>query len=74
MDEAEFRQRFRGSPVTRAKRRGLLCQAAYALGNCPDENATAALTDGLHDADPAVREACQWALGSKQCQEFAQDA
>ena len=36
MDEAAFRQRFRGSPVLRARRRGLLCQAAYALGNRPD--------------------------------------
>ena len=37
MDEAAFRQRFRGSPVLRARRRGLLCQAAYALGNRPDQ-------------------------------------
>ena len=57
-----FRQRFRGSPVLRAKRRGLLCQAAYALGNRPDANALPALVDGLHDTDLAVCEACAWAL------------
>ena len=62
MDEAAFRQRFRGSPVLRAKRRGLLCQAAYALGNRPDPKARPALQEGLHDEDPAVREACAWAL------------
>ena len=38
MDEAAFAERFRGSPVLRARRRGLLCQAAYALGNRPDRN------------------------------------
>jgi epoxyqueuosine reductase len=64
MDEAAFRERFRGTPMTRAKRRGLLCQAAYALGNRPEPNAIPALTAGLQDADPAVREACAWALAS----------
>jgi epoxyqueuosine reductase len=62
MDDAAFRQRFRGSPILRARRRGLLCQAAYALGNRPDKNALPALMEGLHDADPAVRKACAWAL------------
>ena len=62
MDEAAFRERFRGSPVLRATRRGLVCQAAYALGNRPDKNALPALMEGLRDTDPAVREACAWAL------------
>ena len=70
MDDADFRQRFRGSPLLRAKRRGLICQAAYALGNRPDAKAIPALTEGLNDADPAVREACAWALASKQRQEI----
>jgi epoxyqueuosine reductase len=65
MDEAAFRRRFRGSPVLRAKRRGLLCQAAYALVDRPDAEALAALNDGLHDSDPAVREACAWALAER---------
>jgi epoxyqueuosine reductase len=62
MDDAAFRQRFRGSPVLRARRRGLICQAAYALGNRPDMDALPALVQGLRDADPAVQEACAWAL------------
>jgi epoxyqueuosine reductase len=62
MDEAAFRARFGDSPILRAKRRGLLCQAAYALGNQPDASALPALVEGLHDTDPAVREACAWAL------------
>ncbi len=71
MDETAFRQRFRGSPVLRAKRRGLLCQAAYALRHRPDPQALPALKEGLHDPDPAVREACAWALASEQFQEVA---
>jgi epoxyqueuosine reductase len=71
MDDAAFRQRFRGSPVLRAKRRGLICQAAYALGNRPDAKAIPALTEGLNDADPAVREACAWALAAIQRQNTA---
>ncbi len=62
MDEAAFRERFHGSPILRAKRAGLLCQAAYALGNRPDEKALPALVEGLRDVNPAVREACEWAL------------
>ena len=62
LDEAAFSERFRGSPVLRAGRRGLLCQAAYALGNRPDPNSLPALVKGLGDADPAVREACAWTL------------
>ncbi len=62
LDEAAFRRRFRGSPILRARRRGLLCQAAYALGNRPDRSAVPALAEGLRDSDPAVREACAWAL------------
>ncbi len=62
LDDAAFRQRFRRSPLLRAKRRGLLCQAAYALGNRPDRNSLLALIEGLRDSDPAVQEACAWAL------------
>jgi len=69
MDDEAFRQRFRGSPVLRARRRGLLCQAAYALGNRPDEKAVPALVEGLGDTDPAVREACAWALARYDCKE-----
>ncbi len=69
MDEAAVRRRFRGSPILRAKRRGLVCQAAYALGNSPDPNAIPALMEGLGDTDPAVREACAWALERYDCEE-----
>lgn len=63
LDEAEFRRRFRHTPLWRAKRRGLLRNAAIVLGNRPTPATLPALVKGLHDAEPLVRGACAWALG-----------
>lgn len=68
LDEAAFRELFRGSPLVRAKRRGLLRSAAIALGNHPEpEQASAAsreaLQRALQDHEPVVRGAAAWALG-----------
>jgi epoxyqueuosine reductase len=63
LDEEAFRRRFRGSPLLRAKRRGLLRSAAIALGNRPDPAGFAALAAAAADPDPAVRGAAAWALG-----------
>ena len=62
LDEAAFRQRFRHSPLWRAKRRGLLRNAAIVLGNGRDPRALPALLLGLKDDEPLVRGACAWAL------------
>ncbi len=60
----EFRRRFRGSPVTRTKRRGLRRNVAVALGNLADPAAVPALLQALADeADPLVRGHAAWALG-----------
>jgi len=61
-DEA-FRKRFRHTPLWRAKRRGLLRNAAIVLGNRPDSAAMPALVRGLNDDEALVRTACAWALG-----------
>jgi epoxyqueuosine reductase len=63
LDEAGFRARYVGSPLSRAKRRGLLRSAAIALGNRPDPAAMAALSAALADPEPGVRGAAAWALG-----------
>ena len=65
LDEASFRKRFRGSPLWRARRRGLLRNAAINLGNHPTAEGEQALAKGLIDAEPLVRGASAWALG--QC-------
>jgi epoxyqueuosine reductase len=59
----EFRQRFRGSPILRAKRRGFLRNVAVALGNIGSVEAIPALIHGLDDDEPLVRGHVAWALG-----------
>ncbi|MCI0361363.1 MAG: tRNA epoxyqueuosine(34) reductase QueG [Planctomycetaceae bacterium] len=62
LDDEAFRQRFRHTPLWRAKRRGILRNAAIVLGNQRATGARSALARGLGDSEPLVREACQWAL------------
>jgi epoxyqueuosine reductase len=63
LDEAAFRQRFRHSPLWRAKRRGVLRNAAMVLGNGRHPASLPPLTKGLADIEPLVRGGCAWALG-----------
>jgi epoxyqueuosine reductase len=66
LDEAQFRSRFRKTPLWRPKRRGILRNAAIVLGNTEpplSPNALNAIHAGLHDNEPLVRGACAWALG-----------
>ena len=58
-----FRERFRKTPLWRAKRRGLLRNAAMVLGNQASPKSVAPLSIGLIDAEPLVRASCAWALG-----------
>jgi epoxyqueuosine reductase len=63
LDDAEFRRRFRHTPLWRPKRRGILRNAAIILGNQRAVAALPALVRGLSDVEPLVRGACAWALG-----------
>jgi len=63
LTEEQFQERFRGSPVKRAKRRGVLRNVAVALGNWGDPRAVSALEAALHDREPLVRGHAAWALG-----------
>ena len=63
-DDETFRARFRKTPLWRARRQGLLRNAAIVLGNRPAPHAVSALLKGLQDDDPVVRGACAWALRS----------
>lgn len=64
LTEEEFRRRFKGSPIRRAKRRGLLRNVAVALGNLRRIEAVPALTRALfEDPEPLVRGHGAWALG-----------
>jgi epoxyqueuosine reductase len=63
LSEAEFRARFRGSPIMRAKRRGFLRNVAVALGNLQDPRAIQALHTALREPEPLIRGHAAWALG-----------
>ena len=63
LDEEQFRARFRQTPLWRARRRGLLRNAAINLGNRPTAAGEKALAKGLTDEEPLVRGAAAWALG-----------
>jgi epoxyqueuosine reductase len=63
LDDEAFRERFRHSPIKRAKRRGLLRNVCVALGNIGDPVAVPALTSALRDHEPLVRGHAAWALG-----------
>ncbi len=63
LTEEEFRRRFKGSPLLRAKRRGFLRNVAVALGNLKSREAVPALGRALCDEEPLVRAHAAWALG-----------
>ena len=63
LDDDAFRERFRNSPVKRAKRVGLQRNVCVALGNIGDCSAVPALIRSLTQAEPLVRSHAAWALG-----------
>jgi epoxyqueuosine reductase len=64
LSEAEFKTKFRGSPLLRAKRRGFLRNVCVALGNLQRGEAVPALAKTLRgDPDSLVRAHAAWALG-----------
>ncbi len=62
LSEDEFRQRFAGTPILRAKRRGLLRNVAVALGNWRSSEAEETLKRLADDPDPIIAEHAQWGL------------
>ena len=63
MTEEEFGERFSGSPVKRAKRRGFLRNVAVALGNWGSVQAVPVLARAVEDDEALVRGHAAWALG-----------
>lgn len=66
LSEEEFRRRFRGTALTRAKRTGLLRNAAIVLGNLGGAAALPALERALTDTEASVRDAAEWAIARIQ--------
>lgn len=76
LTEEEFRQRFRGSPIKRAKWRGLIRNACIAIGNADVRGHSArhaeivsTLTRLSRSSDIPIAESAQWALSRIQSKE-----
>lgn len=63
MTQAEFSEKYRGSPIKRAKRRGFLRNVIVAIGNWGSRAAVPALKKALVDDEPLIRGHAAWALG-----------
>jgi epoxyqueuosine reductase len=61
MTVEEFRERFRGSPLRRAKRNGLQRNAVIAMGNSGNRGFLPLLEKLAADDDAVVAESAQWA-------------
>jgi epoxyqueuosine reductase len=62
LSDEEFRRRFRHTSLSRAKRGGLLRNAAIVLGNVGDAGALPALEHATTDANEVIAEAARWAI------------
>ncbi len=58
----EFREMFRGSPVKRAKRSGLLRNVVIAMANSAEKRFDGVLKHLSCDEDPVIAEHARWAL------------
>jgi epoxyqueuosine reductase len=59
----EYVERFRGSPMKRAKLVGLQRNAAVAMGNRRERRFVVPLAEALRDGEPLARGHAAWALG-----------
>jgi epoxyqueuosine reductase len=61
MDEEAFRERFRGSPIKRARWRGLVRNALIVAGNRTDPALLPLVERYCQHPDPMLREHAEWA-------------
>jgi epoxyqueuosine reductase len=62
LTSVEFNQRFKKSPIKRAKRRGYLRNLAVAIGNRGNKDDLPLLERAAKDDEPLVREHAKWAI------------
>jgi epoxyqueuosine reductase len=63
LDDAGFRELFRGSPIKRIGRDRFVRNVLIALGNCGDPAVRPVVEQRLNDDSPLVRAMAVWALG-----------
>ena len=62
LDNEGFKRHFAGTPLFRARRRGLLRNVCVALGNVGDEQALPGLQKAAADAESLIAEHARWAI------------
>lgn len=62
LSDADFKERFAGTPMPRTKRRGVLRNVCVALGNIGDQRALPALEKAASDSEPLIQEHARWAI------------
>jgi epoxyqueuosine reductase len=62
LSTTSFNQKFKSSPIKRAKRRGYLRNVAVGLGNSLNQDAIPGLINALDDPEHLIREHAAWAL------------
>jgi epoxyqueuosine reductase len=62
LNETEFRDLFRNSPIKRIKRRGFLRNVCVALGNVGTSQDLPALREARLDSEPLIAEHAAWAV------------
>src|SRR5262249_9465343 len=62
LDEAAFKEKFRGTPLLRTKRRGLLRNVCVALGNVGTVDTLPHLEKAATDSEPLIAEHARWAI------------
>ncbi len=64
MTSSEFNQRFKRSPIKRAKRRGYLRNLAVAVGNHGNGNDLPLLEKAAQDGESLIRDHAEWAINN----------
>ena len=61
LTSVEFNQRFKKSPIKRAKRRGYLRNLSVAIGNTGNKNDIPILEQAMQDDELLIRKNAEWA-------------
>ncbi|MDQ2867012.1 MAG: tRNA epoxyqueuosine(34) reductase QueG [Verrucomicrobiota bacterium] len=69
LDDARFRELFRGSPIKRTKRRGLLRNVCVALGNIGSADDLPALQRAAEVEEELIAEHARWAIAQIRARE-----
>ena len=70
LDDKGFRDRFRGTPLKRTKRRGILRNVCVALGNVGGVDDLPALEIAAEDPEPLIAEHARWAIREIKARKF----